>query len=150
MSQHTILLIEDNIDDIELIKIALETSGIPKQIEVAMDGEEAMDYLFGNSQNCQGINKNRPDLILLDIQLPRISGLEVLEKIRKNDETRPIPVVIFSSSIEEKDISKAYCLRANSYVRKPVDGQAFEQAVQRIESYWLELNKAPECKMMPS
>ena len=149
MSLQTILLIEDNGDDIELIKIALESSPIQKNIVVATDGEEAIAYLFGNPHSCHGAHKNRPDLIILDIQLPRISGFEVLRKIRANRETTSIPVVIFSSSMEEKDISSANCLCANSYIQKPIDGKAFEQTIQKMESYWLELNQAPECKVFP-
>jgi CheY-like chemotaxis protein len=131
----TILLIEDNSDDEQLALRAMRQSEIPNIVRVARDGAEAIDLLFGNH-----VGPCHPDLVLLDLKLPKISGLEVLERIRKADATRTIPVVILSSSDEEGDISQSYHLGANSYIRKPVDFEEFIDAVRQLGSYWLSVN----------
>jgi len=143
MSDTDILLVEDNPDD-ELLTIrALKKSNLLNKIEVVRDGAEALDFLFG-----QGKYKNRPvynlpEVILLDLKLPKISGLEVLERIRANEITALLPTVILTSSDEERDLIDSYRLGANSYVRKPVNFAQFSEAVQQLGLYWLVLNQSP-------
>lgn len=143
MRLKTILLIEDNPDDIELVEIALSTKRIANEITVVTDGAEALDFLFCQGKYTTRNTQSLPTLILLDLQLPKIDGLEVLKQIRKNEKTKLIPVIIFTSSNEERDIIESYQLGANSYVRKPVDADQFEKAVQELEMYWLLINKPP-------
>ncbi len=131
-----ILLVEDNADDEQLTLRALRQSGVPNLIRVARDGAEAIDFLFGGSAG------NMPDLILLDLKLPKISGLEVLQRIRSEDRSRSLPVVILTSSGEERDIVKSYDLGANSYIRKPVDFDEFIDAVRQLGMYWLLMNRS--------
>ncbi|MDR3691381.1 MAG: response regulator [Fimbriimonas sp.] len=132
----TILLVEDNADDEQLTLRALRQSEIPNMIRVARDGAEAIDYLFG-----PGV-VNLPDLVLLDLKLPKISGLEVLSRIRSEQKSRALPVVVLTSSDEERDIVMSYDLGANSYIRKPVDFDEFIDAVRQLGLYWLVLNRA--------
>ena len=132
----TILLVEDNADDEQLTLRALRQSDIPNMIRVARDGAEAIDYLFGSASG------SLPDLVLLDLKLPKISGLEVLQKIRSEDRSRALPVVILTSSDEERDIVKSYDLGANSYIRKPVDFDEFIDAVRQLGMYWLLMNRS--------
>ncbi len=129
----TILLVEDNADDEQLTLRAMRHSEIPNIIRVARDGAEALEYLYGP-------NARLPDLILMDLKLPKVSGLEVLEKIRKDPRTNTIPIVILTSSDEERDIVESYNLRANSYIRKPVDFDEFIDAVRQLGLYWLSMN----------
>ena len=143
MLTKSILLIEDNPDDVELVQIALSTKRIVNNIIVVTDGAEALEYLF-----CTGKYQTRdpgilPTLIMLDLKLPKVSGLEVLKAIRANEKTNLIPIIIFTSSKDEKDVINSYQLGANSYIRKPVDGEQFEKAVQDLEMYWLLLNELP-------
>lgn len=133
-----ILLVEDNPDDVDLTIMALEKSSILNEVKVAGDGKEALDLLF------DGKEKERselPSLILLDLNLPMISGHEVLEEIRNDKRTRHVPVVILTSSREEQDIVRGYDLGANSYIRKPVDFDNFVSAVKHLGLYWLVLNE---------
>ena len=132
----TILLVEDNADDEQLTLRALRQSDIPNMIRVARDGAEAIDFLFGKDALAL------PDLVLLDLKLPKISGLEVLQKIRSEDRSRALPVVILTSSDEERDIVKSYDLGANSYIRKPVDFDEFIDAVRQLGMYWLLINRS--------
>ena len=132
----TILLVEDNADDEQLTLRALRQSDIPNMIRVARDGAEAIDFLFGKDA------LTLPDLVLLDLKLPKISGLEVLQKIRSEDRSRALPVVILTSSDEERDIVKSYDLGANSYIRKPVDFDEFIDAVRQLGMYWLLINRS--------
>lgn len=134
----TILLVEDNADDEQLTLRAMRQSDIPNIIRVARDGAEALDKLFGVSQDYL------PDLVLLDLKLPKVNGLEVLQKIRANEITRTLPVVILTSSDEERDIVESYELGANSYIRKPVDFDQFIDAVRQLGLYWLSMNKTGE------
>lgn len=139
----TILLVEDNPSDIELTKRALSKGHILNELIVAEDGQEALDYLFGT-----GIYANRgtaplPTLILLDLKLPKVDGLEVLRKIRANAKTKRLPVVILTSSKEEQDIAASYDLNANSYIRKPVDFLQFVESIKNLGLYWLVLNEPP-------
>jgi two-component system response regulator len=137
-----ILLVEDNPDDVELTLRAFRKSNIANQIVVARDGVEALDYLF-----CTGPHANRaatlPQVVLLDLKLPRVDGLHVLEEIRGHPRTRLLPVVILTSSTEERDLHNGYSRGANSYIRKPVDFQEFVEAVHKLGLYWLLLNQAP-------
>lgn len=132
----TILLVEDNADDEQLTLRAMRQSDVPNIIRVARDGAEALEFLFGAASNGR-----LPDLILLDLKLPKISGLEVLEKIRGDDRTRSLPVVVLTSSDEECDIMDSYSLGANSYIRKPVDFDEFIDAVRQLGVYWLAMNR---------
>ncbi|GAB1350773.1 response regulator [Ignavibacteriales bacterium] len=133
----TILLVEDNSDD-ELLTIrALKKNNISNKIDVARDGQEAVDYLFGRM-----VEAELPALIILDIKLPKIDGLEVLRRIRANDTTKFIPVVILTSSNEEEDILASYGLGANSFIRKPVDFLKFVEVASNIGVYWLMLNES--------
>lgn len=139
----TILLVEDSEDDIALTLRAFEKQKLVNKIFVVRDGAEALEYLF-----CRGAHQDRPaadmpQVILLDIKLPKIGGLEVLKQIRENDATRLLPVVILTSSQEEKDMIQGYSLGANSYVRKPVDFVQFMDAVRQLGLYWLLLNEVP-------
>ncbi len=138
-----ILMVEDNPDDELLTLTALKENNIMNDVVVARDGEDALDYLFkkGNYQNRN--SSVTPQLILLDLKLPKVDGLEVLKQIRENDETRLLPVVVLTSSNEETDLLKSYSLGANSYIRKPVDFEQFTQAIKTLGLYWLVLNELP-------
>ena len=135
-----ILVVEDSQDDAELTLHALRGSAGPVEIEVARDGREALDILLGG----EAIRRNReqPEIILLDLKLPKISGLEVLRTIKADPATRRIPVIVFTSSGEPLDIERAYELGANSYVQKPVSFASLNEAIGRLRSYWLTLNVA--------
>jgi two-component system response regulator len=128
----TILLVEDNPDDEKLTLRAMRQSEVPNIVVVARDGAEALDYIVAANK--------LPALILLDLKLPKVSGLEVLEKLREDARTRTIPVVILSSSDEERDIQESYNLGANSYIRKPVDFDEFIDSVRQLGQYWLTIN----------
>jgi two-component system response regulator len=135
-----ILLVEDNPDDEELALLALKQGKILHDVVVARDGAEALDYLFGTGSYA-GRDVRLPQVILLDLKLPKLSGLEVLERIRANPATALIPVVVMTSSSEEADLLSSYRLGANSYVRKPVGFEAFSDAVQKVGVYWLLVNQ---------
>jgi two-component system response regulator len=143
MYQKMILLVEDNADDEALTMRALNKSKVANKIDVVRDGAEALDYLF-----CTGVYANRdpfdlPQVILLDLKLPKVDGLEVLRRIRAEPRTRMLPVVILTSSKEDQDRVSAYTSGANSYVRKPVDFNQFVDAIGQLGLYWLVLNEAP-------
>jgi two-component system response regulator len=138
-----ILLVEDNPDDVDLTLRAFRKSKIANEIVVARDGVEALDYLFATGQHAGRDSNSLPQLVLLDLKLPRLDGLQVLERIRGNPKTRLLPVVILTSSTEEPDLLTGYSLGANSYIRKPVDFQEFVVAVRRLGLYWLLLNQPP-------
>ena len=138
-----ILLVEDNPDDVELTLRAFRKSKIANEIVVARDGVEALDYLFATGQHAGRDNSALPQLVLLDLKLPRLDGLQVLERIRANPKTSLLPVVILTSSTEHPDLLSGYKLGANSYIRKPVDFQEFVVAVRRLGLYWLLLNQPP-------
>jgi CheY-like chemotaxis protein len=142
-SSKTILLIEDNPSDIDLTKRALEKGRIVNELVVASDGEEALDYLFGRGQYAGRENFELPTLTLLDLKLPKVSGLDVLRKIRSESITRRMPVVILTSSREEQDVAAGYDLGVNSYIQKPVDFDHFVQSVAQLGLYWLVLNEVP-------
>lgn len=135
-----ILLVEDNPNDIELTRHALSRHNIANELVVAEDGVEALEYLFGKGTE---ETHRLPAVILLDLKLPRVDGLEVLREIRGNERTRYLPVVILTSSNEERDIIDGYSLGANSYIRKPVDFGQFSEAIRHLGLYWLVLNEVP-------
>jgi two-component system response regulator len=132
-----ILLVEDNPDDVDLTLRAFRRNGLRAEVHVARDGVEAEEVLFDEGGAL-------PSLILLDLKLPRLTGLEVLEALRANERTAMIPVVVLTSSVEEEDLVAAYRLGANSYIRKPVDFEAFLDVVHQLGMYWLILNEAPD------
>jgi two-component system response regulator len=143
-SERPILLVEDNPDDEALTLRAFSKNGITNQLVVARDGVEALDYLFGTGAY-QGRDPHElPAVMLLDLKLPRIDGLEVLRRVRANEDTALLPVVVLTTSRELQDIQEAYRLGANSYIRKPVDFEHFIDAVRQIGAYWLNLNKPGE------
>jgi len=139
----TILLVEDNADDVELTLQALKRSNITNEITVMSDGAEALDFLFGTGKHGSRDLSVMPAVVLLDLNLPKVDGLEVLRRLRANDRTRFLPVVILTSSREEQDIVSGYSLGVNSYVRKPVDFTQFAEAVSHLGLYWLLLNETP-------
>jgi len=141
MNDKVILLVEDNDDDVELALRAFKKNNISNKIIVARDGLEAIDYLLGTGAYTGRSMKDFPVVVLLDLKLPKMNGLEVLKIIRQNDATRLTPVVILTSSKEEQDIIKGYELGANSYVRKPVDFDEFIKAVNSLGLYWLLWNQ---------
>ncbi|MDH7487703.1 MAG: response regulator [Anaerolineae bacterium] len=143
MNEKIILLVEDNPDDEELTLMTLEDSNIANEVVVARDGVEALDYLFGTGQYAGRDPSRQPTLILLDLKLPKLSGLEVLQRLRADPRTELIPVVVLTSSSKEEDIVASYRLGANSYVRKPVEFHRFADAVRQLGLYWLLLNEAP-------
>jgi two-component system response regulator len=142
MSAKTILLVEDNPDDVTLTLRALQKNNLGNDVVVARDGVEALEYLFGTGRY-NGRDPSLPQVLLLDLKLPKLDGLEVLRRLRADERTRLLPVVILTSSDEERDIASGYGLGANSYVRKPVDFVAFTKAVNRLGLYWLVLNQSP-------
>ena len=142
-SEAAILLVEDNPDDVELTLHALRQENLANSIVVARDGEEALDFLF-----CRGTYSNRsfdspPKVILLDLKLPKVDGMEVLREIKKDPRTQAIPVVILTASREEQDLVNGYHLGANGYIQKPVDFDLFRQAVKQLGLYWLVVNAPP-------
>lgn len=141
MSARTILLVEDNPDDEELTLRALAKSKILNPVVVARDGVEALDYLFGRGAYSGRDLHDMPQVVLLDLKLPRLDGLEVLRAVRADPRTKVLPVVILTSSAEEQDILTGYGLGANSYIRKPVDFTQFVEAVRQLGLYWLVLNQ---------
>ena len=141
MSEKMILLVEDNADDEELTTRALRQAKIANEIVVARDGAEALDFLFGEGAHAGRDVSRTPAVILLDLKLPKLSGLDVLNRLRADPRTRLIPTVILTSSSEDEDMLKSYQLGANSYVRKPVDFGQFAVAVSQLGIYWLLLNQ---------
>lgn len=139
----TILLVEDNPSDIALTRRALGKSRIANELVVAEDGQEALDFLFGTGRYAGRDPSHLPTLILLDLNLPRVDGLEVLRQLRLDLRTRRVPVVILTTSSEEQDIATSYDLGVNSYIRKPVDFAQFVNAVDHLGLYWLVLNEPP-------
>lgn len=138
-----ILLVEDNKDDEDLTLRALRKGNISNEIVVVRDGAEALDYLFAQGTYADRDKNHRPQVVLLDLKLPKVNGLEVLQKLRESDATKTLPVVILTSSREEKDLLNGYKLGANSYICKPVDMNQFSAAIQQLGLYWLVLNEIP-------
>jgi two-component system, response regulator len=141
MENKVILLVEDNARDEMLTLRALKKSNILNEVVVARDGVEALEYFFGKDGQDNSVKNTMPQLVLLDLKLPKLDGLSVLRKLRANERTRLLPIVIFTSSSEEEDMVKSYDLGANSYVRKPVDFDRFLEATKQLGLYWLVLNE---------
>jgi CheY-like chemotaxis protein len=139
----TILLVEDNPDDEMLTLRAFEKSNFKNTVMVVRDGAEALDYLFTGGKYADRNPHDLPHLILLDLKLPKVDGLEVLERIRADERTSLLPVVILTTSSKQEDLLKSYSKGANSYIRKPVDFNQFFQAIQQVGLYWLVLNESP-------
>ncbi len=143
MAKRIILLVEDNPDDAVLTRRALERSDVSHTVEVARDGLEALDFLFALGSHADRKSSEMPALILLDLKLPKVDGLEVLRRLRADSMTRLIPVIVLSSSDEPSDVIESYSLGANSYIRKPVDFSEFTETVRALANYWLRLNEPP-------
>ena len=143
MDEKMILLVEDNPDDEMLTLRALKKNNIGNKLAVVRDGAEALEFIFCTGAYANRDRNDKPQVILLDINLPKVDGLEVLRRIRADENTRLLPVVILTSSREEQDMINGYRLGANSYVRKPVDFNEFIEAVRQLGLYWLVLNEAP-------
>ena len=143
MSERTILVVEDNPDDEEFTLRALRKANVSNEIVVTRDGKEAVDYLFGEDQYAGRDLSVMPAVILLDLKLPKLNGIEVLRRIRSEASTRLIPVVILTSSSEDEDMVNSYLSGANSYVRKPVEFASFANAVASMGVYWMLLNEPP-------
>ena len=143
MNEKYILLVEDNPDDEELTLLALKKNNIMNDVVVARDGVEAIEHLFGEESEAAPRPRRLPTLILLDLKLPKMDGLEVLERIRQSERTRYLPVVVLTSSKDDRDILSSYSRGCNSYVRKPVDFSEFIEATRQLGLYWLLLNETP-------
>ena len=143
MGDRTILLVEDNPDDADLTLRALRKNNISNKVDVVTDGEKALDYLFGTGEYKDRDMSTQPAVILLDLKLPKIDGLEVLQRMRADERTKLVPVVILTSSKEEQDVINGYKFGCNSYVRKPVDFKEFAEAVRQLGLYWLLMNEPP-------
>lgn len=142
VERKVILLVEDNPDDVDLTVRAFRKANISNEVVVARDGVEALDYLFGTGAHA-GKRSELPQVVLLDLKLPRVDGMEVLQRIRSDPRTRFLPVVVLTSSREEQDLVRSYELGVSSYVRKPVDFNQFMDAARQLGLYWLVLNLAP-------
>lgn len=144
MLKKNILLVEDNPDDEELTLLAFQDCQLVNQVVVARDGAEALDYLLGSENLADpSLAPTLPALVLLDLKLPKIDGLEVLRRLRQSDRTRFLPVIVLTTSQEDQDLIESYSLGCNSYIHKPVDFNQFIEAVRQLGIYWLLLNKAP-------
>ena len=144
-----ILLVEDNLSDEKLTLIAFKKCGVANDVVVVRDGAEAIDYLFASGKY-EGRDTNvQPSLVLLDLQLPKINGLEVLRRIRADDRTKLLAVVILTSSKQDEDVARGYALGANAYVRKPVDFGEFAKAATTVGLFWLLLNEPPPARLGP-
>lgn len=137
-----VLLVEDTFSDIELTKRAFQKSGLDIELDVAEDGKEALDYLFNHKPE-PGFDQELPLFILLDLKLPKFDGFQVLQRIRGEERTRWIPVIVLTSSLEQQDILHSYELGANSYIRKPVDFTQFTKTIHELGRYWMNLNEHP-------
>ena len=137
-----ILLVEDNADDVELTRIAFEESNLANRLVVASDGAEALDYLFARGTYAGRDPDDLPSIVLLDLNLPKLDGREVVQAIRANEKTRALPVVVLTTSTEPFDVDASYALGVNSYIQKPVDFERFVWAVKQVGLYWLVLNQS--------
>ena|SRR5687768_6509988 len=146
MEEKLILLVEDNEDDVELTLRALQKNNICNRVVVARDGVEALDFLFCEGSHADRDPGDQPEVILLDLNMPRMGGLEVLQRVRADERTRTVPVVVLTSSREESDLVQSYAGGANSYIQKPVDFEQFTEAVRHLGLYWLVLNVQPSTR----
>ena len=143
MKKTSVLLVEDNEDDVALTLRAFKKNNLANEVHVATDGQKALEFLFGNGEHAARAAEDLPQVVLLDLKLPKVDGLEVLRRIRANARTRALPVVVLTSSKEERDLVESYRLGANSYVRKPVDFEQFTSAAHQLGLYWMVLNMTP-------
>jgi len=143
MDKRIIMIVEDNDDDLELAMRAFKRNHLLNEVVVARDGVEALDYLFGTGPHAGRNLCIMPEVVLLDLKMPRLGGLEVLRRIRADERTRFLPVVVLTSSDEEKDMINSYNYGVNSYIRKPVDFEQFTEAVRQLSLYWVVLNQCP-------
>ncbi|GAB3736538.1 response regulator [Luteimonas pelagia] len=141
MSHKDILLVEDNPDDVELTRIAFDEAKIANRLIVASDGVEALDFLFARGKHADRDPDDLPSIVLLDLNLPKVDGREVLQEIRNNERTKTLPVVVLTTSTEPFDVEASYALGVNSYIQKPVDFEQFVWAVKQVGLYWLVLNQ---------
>lgn len=146
MSQKIILLVEDNPDDEALAVRAFRKNHILNEVVVGRDGVEALEYLFGTGPHAGRDTTVQPSVVLLDLKLPRLDGLEVLRRLRADPRTRHLPVVVLTTSSEDRDLVESYKLGANSYIRKPVDFAQFAESVRQLQLYWVVLNEPPPCE----
>ena len=140
MMHKEILLVEDNADDVELTRLAFDEAKVANRLVVARDGAEALDYLFARGAHADRDANDLPSIVLLDLNLPKVDGREVLKAIRENEATRSLPVVVLTTSAEPFDVEASYALGGNSYIQKPVDFERFVWAVKQLGLYWLVLN----------
>ncbi|MFV1859583.1 MAG: response regulator [Anaerolineales bacterium] len=138
-----LVLVEDNPNDLDLVLHALRKSGLKEKIQVLRDGAEALEYMFCEGKYADRSMSDVPKVILLDIKLPKVNGLELLERLKASERTRAIPVVMFTSSRQERDVDDSYQFGVNSYVVKPVDSEEFTRVVAQLKQYWLETNEPP-------
>lgn len=142
--KNMILLVEDNPDDIEIIKLALLEGKVKARVSVVRDGVEALDFLFNRGEYADKSQAPKPSIILLDIKLPRLNGIEVLKEIKSNEKLRQIPVIMLTTSSNPKDIRDSYNYSANSYVQKPTNFKDFVELMKTIDTYWHKMNRLPE------
>lgn len=145
LKRQVILLVEDSAADVKLTERALAKGNLANTLVVARDGQEALDYLFGEGQYAGRDLREMPAVVLLDLKLPKVDGMDVLRRIRADERTRCLPVVVLTSSSEQQDVVNSYRLGANSYIRKPVDFDQFVDAARQLGIYWLVLNLPPPC-----
>ena len=143
MDRNVVLLVEDNPDDEVLTLRALQSNDVPADVVVVRDGAEALDYLFGTGSYRDRDASVLPQVVLLDLKLPKLDGKDVLRRLRDHSDTRRLPVVVLTSSTEQEDLKTLYDLGANSYIRKPVDFRQFEDTIKQLGMYWLVLNEPP-------
>ncbi|PLX79090.1 MAG: two-component system response regulator [Desulfuromonas sp.] len=144
MGEKTVLLVEDNQDDISLMKRAFRENHLSNKLVIAHDGEEALEFLFGEKPSTAKKPRHLPEFVILDLRLPKISGIEVLKKIRSEEKTCSLPVIVLTSSEVERDLNESYLLGANSYIQKPVQPENFIAAVRQLGFYWLMFNELPK------
>lgn len=145
----TILLVEDNASDEKLTVLAFKKCGVPNEVVVVRDGAAALDYIFGSGKYAGRDVSMQPTVVLLDLKLPKVDGLEVLQRVRADERTKQLPIVILTASREEEDIVKSYALGANAYVRKPVEFSEFAEAAKTLGLFWLLLNETAPVPRMP-
>lgn len=148
MNNKLVLLIEDNTDDERLTLRALRRNNVNNEVVVAYDGQEALDYLFGSGSYAGRDMAVMPAVVILDLKIPKVSGLEVLQQIRRKEDTRSIPVIVLTSSDDETQVEECYKLGANSYIKKPTDPEEYSDMILQLGMYWLLLNQAPRAKAL--